>query len=175
MNDEVNDIQTEIIYDSEASEFDFSIDSQDESESIYDSLLVESDIADPAIYIDTQDEIEESELSMFVDSEEVPDPVIFINAPNEDTEITTYILGGVKAIAGQKAWIFNTTDEMLAWLSDPNNIKKLTPGDDIKIKDENSSNYWWDGTTIHLVTSTGVSLLDVATVFSQAVDNVFGG
>lgn len=109
--------------------------------------------------------------SVITDNIDIPD-VVFIDDEYEDPTITTYIMTGVRAIVGEKAWIFNTTEEMNEWLNNPSNIAKLNAGDDIRIKADNAPSYWWDGTQLR-VSESGLTIEEVARVYSEAVNNVF--
>ena len=109
--------------------------------------------------------------SVITDDIDIPD-VVFIDDEYEDPTITTHIMTGVRAIVGEKAWIFNTTEEMEEWLNNPSNIAKLNAGDDIRIIAEGASNYWWDGNQLR-VTASGLTIEEVARSYREAVNNVF--
>lgn len=106
------------------------------------------------------------------DELDIPSVVFIDNADDDDLQVTTYVMTGVKALVGEKAWIFNSVNEMNEWLNNPVNVKKLTAGDDIRIKADNASNYWWDGTQLR-VSESGLTIEEVARVYSEAVNNVF--
>lgn len=109
--------------------------------------------------------------SVITDDIDIPD-IVFIDDEYEDPTITTHIMTGVRAIVGEKAWIFNTTEEMNEWLNNPSNIAKLNAGDDIRIIAEGASNYWWDGNQLR-VTASGLTIEEVARSYKEAVNNVF--
>lgn len=106
------------------------------------------------------------------DELDIPSVVFIDNADDDDLQVTTYVMTGVKALVGEKAWIFNSVNEMNEWLNNPVNVKKLTAGDDIRIKADNAPSYWWDGTQLR-VSDSGLTIEEVARVYSEAVNNVF--
>lgn len=54
----------------------------------------------------------------------------------------------VEAIARSRAtaYVFDTYDDMIEWLSDSTNTEKLVRGDNLYIRDTGVKDYWWDGT-----------------------------
>ena len=133
------------------------------------------ELPDPA-YIPEID-IGEDNREVIVIPDNIPDEdkVVFINdIEDAPSKVITYILGGIRSVVGEKAWIFNTTEEMRQWLNIQSNVNKLTAGDDIRIKEAGASDYWWDGTALHITAASGLTIEEVARVYKDSVDNVFG-
>lgn len=53
----------------------------------------------------------------------------------------------VEALArgAMNSYAFDTYEDMMDWLQDPENVAKLKIGDNLYIRDVNVKDYWWDG------------------------------
>jgi len=53
----------------------------------------------------------------------------------------------VEALArgAMNSYVFDTYEDMMDWLQDPENVAKLKIGDNLYIRDVNVKDYWWDG------------------------------
>ena len=54
----------------------------------------------------------------------------------------------VEALArgAMNSYVFDTYEDMMDWLQDPENVAKLKIGDNLYIRDVGVKDYWWDGT-----------------------------
>ena len=71
-------------------------------------------------------------------------------------------LDNVESIAKGRAtgYVFDTVDDMNAWLSDSNNVANLTLGDNLYIRATNVPDYWWDGTQAQELETQKVDLTE---------------
>lgn len=69
-------------------------------------------------------------------------------------------IGIVTAIANGKchAEVFNTEEEMNAWIANTENTKNLRTGDVFLIRAVNVPDYWWDGSSAQILETTKVEL-----------------
>lgn len=69
-------------------------------------------------------------------------------------------IGTVTAIANGKchAEVFNTEEEMNAWIANTENTKNLRTGDVFLIRAVNVPDYWWDGSSAQVLETTKVEL-----------------
>lgn len=63
----------------------------------------------------------------------------------------------------QKAQVFDTKDDMDAWLEVPGNIAQLSVGDNLYIRDTGVTDFWWDGAQATPLETRTVNLDDVYT------------
>lgn len=71
-----------------------------------------------------------------------------VNVPYDDSSIKADV-ARVEAIAkgGNRAVAFDTAVALDEWLAIPENIETLHVGDHLLIRETNTPDYWWDGTT----------------------------
>lgn len=100
--------------------------------------------------------LQDTKVDKVYDDEGNEDKVVLTSALN--TTLTAYAtlvklneeIAKVTAIAQGKsqARVFDTKADLDAWLLIPENVAILQVGDDFLIKEEDSPDYWWDGSTI---------------------------
>jgi hypothetical protein len=91
-----------------------------------------------------------------------------VAAHNESEESHPYVLSEmvrIESIARGKASakVFDTTEEMNDWLSDPDNVETLKIGDNLYIRDINVPDYWWDGEQPKILEAQAINLSDYYT------------
>lgn len=71
-------------------------------------------------------------------------------------------LDNVESIAKGRAtgYVFDTVDDMNAWLADSDNVANLTLGDNLYIRATNVPDYWWDGTQAQELETQKVDLTE---------------
>lgn len=71
-------------------------------------------------------------------------------------------------------YVFDTVDDMNAWLADSNNVAKLILGDNLYIRTTDVPDYWWDGTQAQELETQKVDLTEYVknTDFGQEIDNI---
>lgn len=100
--------------------------------------------------------LQDTKVDKVYDDEGNEDKVVLTSVLN--TTLTAYAtlvklneeIAKVTAIAQGKsqARVFDTKADLDAWLLIPENVATLRVGDDFLIKQEDSPDYWWDGSTI---------------------------
>ena len=100
-----------------------------------------------------------------------------VAAHNESEESHPYVLSEmvrIESIARGKASakVFDTTEEMNDWLSDPDNVETLKIGDNLYIRDINVPDYWWDGEQLQILEAQAINLSDYYT--KAEVDGLVG-
>lgn len=92
-----------------------------------------------------------------------------------NTDITSHPsilsdLTTIEALARGKnaAKVFETVEDMNAWLAVPENVVTLSVGDSLYIRDINVPNYWWDGEQPQILEAQAINLSDYYT--KQEVD-----
>lgn len=68
-------------------------------------------------------------------------------------EINALSVGG-----GAGALVFDTKADLDAWMEDQNNINNLKVGQNIYIKEEDTPDYWWDGSELQILETEKVDL-----------------
>lgn len=68
-------------------------------------------------------------------------------------EVNALMAGG-----GVIALVFDTKEALDAWMKDANNVNNLKAGQNIYIKEENTPDYWWDGTELQPLETEKVDL-----------------
>lgn len=58
-------------------------------------------------------------------------------------------------------YVFDTYDDLVAWVSDPENIKMLNLGDNLYIRDLDVPDYWWDGNSIQPLETQKVDMSEL--------------
>ena len=71
-------------------------------------------------------------------------------------------LGTVESIAKGRAtgYVFDTVEDMNAWLENPNNYSLLVLGDNLYIRATNVPDYWWDGSAAQPLETQKVDLTE---------------
>lgn len=111
--------------------------------------------------------------------------VDYYNAPQIDNKLTLKAdkteLSTVESIARGRAtgYVFDTVEDMNAWLTNSENTEKLVLGDNLYIRATDVPDYWWDGITAQPLETQKVDLTEYAksseiealeTAMEQALD-----
>ncbi len=98
-----------------------------------------------------------------------------ILALQNDVNANKEKISDVEAIAKGRAtgYVFDTKDDMDAWLTDSENVVKLVLGDNLYIRATDVPDYWWDGTAAQELETQKVDLSEYAS--KEYVDNGLAG
>lgn len=65
-------------------------------------------------------------------------------------------------------YVFDTYDDLVAWVSDPENTEDLNLGDNLYIRDLDVPDYWWDGNGIQQLETQKVDLSELEPVLLES-------
>lgn len=71
-------------------------------------------------------------------------------------------------------YVFDTYDDLTAWVSDPENTKDLKLGDNLYIRALNVPDYWWDGNGIQQLETQKVDLSELAPISHASAGTTYG-
>lgn len=67
-------------------------------------------------------------------------------------------VNGIVAESGAKSLVFDTKSDLDTWMEDTNNTNSLEVGQNIYIKETDTPDYWWDGTSLQPLETEKVNL-----------------
>lgn len=67
-------------------------------------------------------------------------------------------VNGIVAEIGAKSLVFDTKSDLDTWMEDTNNTNSLEVGQNIYIKETDTPDYWWDGTSLQPLETEKVNL-----------------
>lgn len=67
-------------------------------------------------------------------------------------------VNGMVAESGTKSLVFDTKSALDTWIEDTNNTNSLEVGQNIYIKETDTPDYWWDGTSLQPLETEKVNL-----------------
>ncbi|MCM1104887.1 MAG: hypothetical protein NC409_12375 [Clostridium sp.] len=71
-------------------------------------------------------------------------------------------------------YVFDTYNDLTAWVADPKNTEILNLGDNLYIRATDVPDYWWDGNSIQQLETQKVDLSELAPLSHAAADGTYG-